>query len=200
MVCFSVAVLHRTQRFRSSCLRGNCAAVVGATTVLYHILPLYHTEPPHPPHPPHSLDRTVWIYVHVHALVRSDLPSGFYWPGLADWSSFLALDEAMAFWDLATRQHTARAGAGGPVRTGGKVFGAMKIHWLTLEGGEVLGLRCRIGLRDSRIPVWGGLRSPEDPHSSSFFSFPRQNGCPQGHYKTEGYHRFHLQVCGGAER
>lgn len=30
----------------------------------------------------------------------SDLPSGFYWPGLADWSSFLALDEAMAFWDL----------------------------------------------------------------------------------------------------
>ncbi|CAK9076072.1 Putative L-cysteine desulfhydrase 1 (OsL-CDes1) (L-CDes1) [Durusdinium trenchii] len=42
----------------------------------------------------------------------SDLPSGFYWPGLADWSSFLALDEAMAFWDLATRQHTARAGVG----------------------------------------------------------------------------------------
>eukprot|EP00434_Breviolum_minutum_P005976 symbB.v1.2.005268.t2/scaffold286.1/size306100/7 len=30
----------------------------------------------------------------------SDVPSGFYWPGLADWSSFLALDEAMAFWDL----------------------------------------------------------------------------------------------------
>lgn len=28
------------------------------------------------------------------------MPSGFYWPGLADWSSFLALDEAMAFWDL----------------------------------------------------------------------------------------------------
>ena len=33
-------------------------------------------------------------------LLRSDVPSGFYWPGLADWSSFLALDEAMAFWDL----------------------------------------------------------------------------------------------------
>ena len=27
--------------------------------------------------------------------------AGFYWPGLADWSSFLALDEALAFWDLA---------------------------------------------------------------------------------------------------
>ena len=33
-------------------------------------------------------------------MLRSDVPSGFYWPGLADWSSFLALDEAMAFWDL----------------------------------------------------------------------------------------------------
>ena len=33
-------------------------------------------------------------------LPRADQPSGFYWPGLADWSSFLALDEVMAFWDL----------------------------------------------------------------------------------------------------
>ena len=40
------------------------------------------------------------IVVEIRKKLRSDVPSGFYWPGLADWSSFLALDEAMAFWDL----------------------------------------------------------------------------------------------------
>lgn len=30
----------------------------------------------------------------------ADFPSGFYWPGLADFSSWLALDEAIEFWDL----------------------------------------------------------------------------------------------------
>ncbi|CAE7029039.1 unnamed protein product [Symbiodinium sp. CCMP2592] len=30
----------------------------------------------------------------------SDFPSGFYWPGLSDFTSWLALDEVLAFWDL----------------------------------------------------------------------------------------------------
>lgn len=30
----------------------------------------------------------------------TDFPSGFYWPGLTDFSSWLALDEALEFWDL----------------------------------------------------------------------------------------------------
>ena len=38
-----------------------------------------------------------WAYC-LH--LRSDFPSGFYWPGLSDFSSWLALDEVLAFWDL----------------------------------------------------------------------------------------------------
>eukprot|EP00930_Biecheleria_cincta_P075954 TRINITY_DN63150_c0_g1_i1.p1 TRINITY_DN63150_c0_g1~~TRINITY_DN63150_c0_g1_i1.p1 ORF type:complete len:336 (-),score=49.20 TRINITY_DN63150_c0_g1_i1:69-1076(-) len=37
----------------------------------------------------------------------TDFPSGFYWPGLSDFSSWLALDEALAFWDL-VGMHPAR--------------------------------------------------------------------------------------------
>ncbi|CAJ1392814.1 unnamed protein product [Effrenium voratum] len=40
-----------------------------------------------------------WIEPLVISHGYGDL-AGFYWPGLADWSSFLALDEALAFWDL----------------------------------------------------------------------------------------------------
>ena len=36
---------------------------------------------------------------------RSDFPSGFYWPGLSDFTSWLALDEVLAFWDLEARLH-----------------------------------------------------------------------------------------------
>lgn len=32
--------------------------------------------------------------------IGTDFASGFYWPGLADFSSWLALDEALSFWDL----------------------------------------------------------------------------------------------------
>lgn len=32
--------------------------------------------------------------------IGADFPSGFYWPGLTDFSSWLALDEAIEFWDL----------------------------------------------------------------------------------------------------
>ena len=55
------------------------------------------------------------------------MPSGFYWPGLADWSSFLALDEAMAFWDLVWK----------PQKLLVRVLGSkLGVAYLQMEGSE----------------------------------------------------------------
>ena len=57
------------------------------------------------------------------------MPSGFYWPGLADWSSFLALDEAMAFWDLVWKPQKLL------VRVG-ENLGQHSFKWKEVDGGK----------------------------------------------------------------
>ena len=53
------------------------------------------------------LDSVGFYSLSASGLLRSDFPSGFYWPGLSDFTSWLALDEVLAFWDLEARLHRA---------------------------------------------------------------------------------------------
>lgn len=59
----------------------------------------------------------------------TDFPSGFYWSGLSDFSSWLALDEAIAFWELVGLQ---------PAR--------LYCQYLVLDAAEMLGEAWGTGL------------------------------------------------------